>query len=1276
MRFAFAIPTMVLIMCTMMMASSRATARTDKPAWQPRPADGPAVPTPTRIVDFGHDFLRDGDPYPVHQYNIHRWRLTENDGVSSAIAPPEIIHDVDVDGDGQTSDDSIAAYPLSFDQPLTPQAPWYDQQAGSPHFYGGIVFRFADQPNGRFTEAGINQDHDGPSHHPRDNWTLFYEIFDIHAGYTGQALYVWLKKDFLLGGDKHRVSFDDNSQLSLFLQRYYMGFEGCRWVVKNGDQFYISETVFRGAGPRRGSGHGKTHTIFPARQRWAEYNPQAPYDLAFEPDQAKYRSVDFDDVQAVGWYLYKDEMAPAYTGFKWYAFEATALVHRPERASEFIAMQPVTDTQAGPAFYASTTEVPYALWKRIYRRAASNAFATAPRGFSFDSDGDMGSMALLDGLHHLDEPVTNISVPDIAAWCNALSAFEMREPVYYIDPEFREPLTQVIYSRLIHNRIDLPKLYVKWQADGYRLPTAREWLAISSDHHAPAPTDVKRTVPVGQAAVNPRGFYGLAGNARQIVWTFGDEYDPRSNVPVYVMGGEQPLEPIVRPTDRPNRHPLAGFRLVRRDAGLDRPEPSGAAQTPAMTALPAPGSLEPDFAPPQVELARWNDQAAVGKYEVTFRLWRQVYRWAIENGYRFDRDGDMGSMDYWGFADNPATIEHHPDEPVTDITIYDAMVWCNALSEMHGMKPVYYTDDTFQQVYRKAERFRPFYMSLHEAQEASRRGDVDLSYRAALVHPAADPQARGFRLPTADEFESLVQQAGEYAWPGGAQAATEYAWFYDNSNGTTHRVGQLKPTPPGVYDICGNVSELTEPARRGPTGWSAGIHAARSGGSFFDLLQNTRILARQQPRGVGYPDLGMRVLLQNPPDNSRTEQQDLSLPVTLGQLALAASADQDQSRSQGAPLLQGRTFRGNQHRTGVVQTSSVTSMPRVTWRFDAGGPVRSSPVVVDGLVYVGSNAGRFYALAVEDGRKEWEIQTDGPVTGSATIVDDTVYFVSEAGTLYAVDRLTGSITFETRITDNRPAGTPAVIGDLVLIPTGTSGGSVQILMGAGPIVGVDRKTGQITWKGPAAAQGFAAPAVDDTTIYTALAVNQSGAIDLSSRRPRWQYWPGGQDRQWVNPILLENHVIVIGSITGSVNLLDRASGRRVWRQFLWPNQVAINNGGRPGYEILAAPAAAEGMIIVPGNDGAVYGFGAGSGERLWIYPANGPVHSAPMIAGQLAYFGDNSGMLHAVNIATGKAAWTLDLGARIGSSPWPTDHAIVVGTDAGQVVRISGAAQR
>ena len=59
----------------------------------------------------------------------------------------------------------------------------------------------------------------------------------------------------------------------------------------------------------------------------------------------------------------------------------------------------------------------------------------------------------------------------------------------------------------------------------------------------------------------------------------------------------------------------------------------------------------------------------------------------------------MGSMVWYHFA-------HAPDEPVTNVTWHDALVWANALSEMESRTPVYYTDEAHTKVYRKAFMMR------------------------------------------------------------------------------------------------------------------------------------------------------------------------------------------------------------------------------------------------------------------------------------------------------------------------------------------------------------------------------------------------------------------------------------------------------------------------------------------------------------------------------------------------------------------------------------------
>ena len=275
--------------------------------------------------------------------------------------------------------------------------------------------------------------------------------------------------------------------------------EGCRWLVRDGNQFYVSEKTFRGAVQILGEGNGKQHVFRPAGKRWAPYDPKPPYHIAFDAQHARFAPHTFEDIRAVGWYLYKDTLIPSYTGFKWYALEVDAVVHRPERPSEHLAMVKMPAMENVPEFYLSTCEVPYVLWKNVFRRARSNTFVRDPRGFLFDQDGDMGSMDYGSASHSLEEPVTDVTLYDVAAWCNALSTLESRTPCYYEDPDFKTPFHFVKQSPTYATERSDVKLHVRWErglGPGDRAVLPADLLHIAGGREAEAaPAGTARRLP-------------------------------------------------------------------------------------------------------------------------------------------------------------------------------------------------------------------------------------------------------------------------------------------------------------------------------------------------------------------------------------------------------------------------------------------------------------------------------------------------------------------------------------------------------------------------------------------------------------------------------------------------------------------------------------------------------------------------------------------------------------------------------------------------------------
>jgi formylglycine-generating enzyme required for sulfatase activity len=139
--------------------------------------------------------------------------------------------------------------------------------------------------------------------------------------------------------------------------------------------------------------------------------------------------------------------------------------------------------------------------------------------------------------------------------------------------------------------------------------------------------------------------------------------------------------------------------------------------------------------------------------------------------------------------------------PVETVTWYDALEFCNKLSEIEGFTKVY-----------------------------------------TIVGTTVTPNwnASGYRLPTEAQWEYACRAGTETAYYTGDTLSDDVGWYAVNSGGRTHSVGEKPANQYDLYDMSGNVWEwcwdwygnYASDPQTDPTGAVFGTQRIRRGGAY------------------------------------------------------------------------------------------------------------------------------------------------------------------------------------------------------------------------------------------------------------------------------------------------------------------------------------------------------------------------------------------------------------------------------------------------------------
>jgi outer membrane protein assembly factor BamB len=347
-------------------------------------------------------------------------------------------------------------------------------------------------------------------------------------------------------------------------------------------------------------------------------------------------------------------------------------------------------------------------------------------------------------------------------------------------------------------------------------------------------------------------------------------------------------------------------------------------------------------------------------------------------------------------------------------------------------------------------------------------------------------------------------------------------------------------------------------------------------------------------------------------------------------------------------------FRSNLQHTGVFETKGVPQFSNLKWKFETGkSPIMgdvltphsvSSPAIVDGVVYFGSEDNYLYALDAESGQEKWKFRTEDWVLSSPAIANGLVYFGSEDGYLYAADSKTGQKKWNFK-TGDWIDGSPAV-----------ANGTVYFGSDDEHLYAVDANTGQEKWKFKTDSGMFSSPAIENSVVYFGSDSGYLFAANTITGQEIWKFKAGNSISS--SPAIADG-VVYIGSFSdfisgllfsaGYLYAVDAKTGQMIWKF-------------RTGAAVDSSPAIYNGSIYFRSAGGNLYAVNAKTGEEIWKFRIRDGVQSSPAVADGIVYFGSKNGYLYAVDSKTGKGIWKFKTDGKVDSSPAIADGVIYFGS--------------
>ena len=343
-------------------------------------------------------------------------------------------------------------------------------------------------------------------------------------------------------------------------------------------------------------------------------------------------------------------------------------------------------------------------------------------------------------------------------------------------------------------------------------------------------------------------------------------------------------------------------------------------------------------------------------------------------------------------------------------------------------------------------------------------------------------------------------------------------------------------------------------------------------------------------------------------------------------------------------------FRSNPEHTGVYDNGGIEPTNNLIWQLPSESQTYSSPVVADGVVYIGNFSGSLVAVDATTGIEKWRFPT-GIVHSSPAVSKNIVYVGCFNSNLCAIDTITGKEKWRFQVGDGITAS--PLLSNGIVFTTGKNG----------YLYAINSSTGNEVWRFNFDRQHnwFNEPIVSNNIVYIAYSFNKISAIDSITGIEKWRLTLDSRPSITSNNpsafVIADNTIYFLDGeiMSRSDNVVchavDPLTGVEKWRFTATSEWASFNP---------SSLAVSDGIVFA-GIGNNLYAIDMRTGKERWQFITKGTVYSSPAVANGVVYFGSYDNNLYAVEALSGKEKWHFTTEGGIYSSPAIANGVVYVG---------------